>query len=149
MIRPFKKEDMAYVLNNGIKEYGMCSFSDENLEKLATRREENGQCITGVVNDVIVGVGGIDIMWEGVGEVWIMLTNEVNKVPFSAYQVIKDGLQKLIDDNNLFRVQAWGRVGFDKAHTLFRHLGFTPEGVAKKYTPDKVDCILYSKVKDD
>ena len=146
-VRPFKASDMVWIVENGVKEYGLKILGNDNIRELAEDREANGQCITGVTNDAIVGCGGIDLLWPGVGEVWVLLSYEVDKYPIRAYEVIRDGLKKLIEDNDLWRIQAWGRIGFDKAHILFKHLGFKPEGIARKYTPDKVDCILYSIVR--
>ncbi|MCK5017545.1 MAG: hypothetical protein KAS32_10800 [Candidatus Peribacteraceae bacterium] len=143
--RDFKADDMVQILKDGVREFGYAEITDD-LIKLANLREENGQCITGLVNDVIIGCGGIDLLWEGVGEVWLFLSPDVANFTVKSYRVIKKGLRKLIKDNNLIRTQAWGRVGFNDAHTLFRHLGFKPEGIARKYAPDGADCILYSIV---
>jgi len=145
-IRSFRAEDMIWVIENGIKEFGLKAYGDDNLQELAKTREANGKCITGVVKDNIVGCGGIDWKWPGVAEVWLMLSYEVDKYPMGAYEVIKDGLGKLIKDNNLHRLEAHARIGVPEAHTLLRHLGFKIEGIARKLTPDKVDCISYAKV---
>ncbi len=147
-IRPFKADDMLYVIEKGVLEFGLKMYGDDHLKQLAQAREDNGQCVTGVLDGEIVGCGGIDPLWKGVGEVWVMLTYDIGKCPREAYEAIRDGLNKLIEDNKLWRVQAWGRIGFDKGHTLFRHLGFKPEGIAREYSPDGVDCILYAIVKD-
>ncbi len=146
MIRQFKAKDMIFIIENGIKEFDLKTMSEDHIKELAQARENNGQCITGVVDGRIVGCGGIDLMWKGVGEVWIMLVSEVDKYPVKAYEVIRDGLDKLIKDNNLWRVQAWGRIGFDASHTLFRHLNFVPEGIARKYGHDGTDYILYGLI---
>ena len=143
----FYAEDMEWILESGVKEFGLKFIPNEQLKELARTREENGQCVTGWVDGKIVGVGGIDEMWPGVGEVWLLLSYEVNRCPKHSYKVIRDGLKKLIDDNNLHRCQAWCRVDFAEACTLFRHLGFKPEGIAEKYLPDGTDAILFSKVK--
>ena len=148
-VRPMLAEDMLWVLEDGVKEFGLKFLPHEQLTELALARENNGQCITGVVDGRIVGCGGIDVMWPGVGEVWVMLSYEIDRFPKRAYKVIVDGLKKLIKDNDLWRIQAWGRVDFPQAHTLFRHLGFEVEGKARKYSVDGVDCILYAKVNDD
>jgi len=145
--RPLKAEDMIWVIENGVKEFGLKCMSNARIRELAEAREANGQCITGIVNDEIVGCGGIDLLWKGVGEVWLTLSYEVDKYPKRAYEVIKEGLEKLIKDNGLWRIEAWGRLDFPQAHTLFRHLGFKPEGKARKRTPDKVDCLLYAIVR--
>jgi len=139
-------EDMLWIIENGVKEYGLKCYPTDQMRELAISRENNGKCITGLVDGNIVGVGGVDEMWTGVGEVWLMLSYETDRYPKRAYKVIRDGLKQLIEDNGFWRTQAWGRIDFDRAHTLFKHLGFKPEGIAKKYTPDGVDAILYAKV---
>jgi ribosomal protein S18 acetylase RimI-like enzyme len=147
-IRPMIAEDMLWIVEHGIKEFGVKCKPTHEMVEVALNRERNGQCITGLVDGRIVGVGGLDEMWTGVGEVWMYLAHDTDAYPKLTYKIIRDGIKKLIEDNDFWRVQAWGRVDFDKAHTLFKHLGFKPEGIAKKYTPDKVDAILYAKVKD-
>ncbi len=147
-IREFVAEDMVWVIERGVKEFGLKAMADDHIRELAQAREDNGQCITGVVKDEIIGCGGIDIMWDTVGEVWLMLSYEVNKYPIKTYEVIEEGLEKLIKNNNLRRIQGWGRIGFHQSHTLFRHLGFQPEGLARKYGYDGSDFILYSLIRD-
>ena len=146
MIKKFEAKDMIQIIETGVKELGLKAQGTEELWELAREREKNGMCLTGVVNGEIVACGGIDLMWTGVGEVWLMLTPETDKYPIGTYEIIRDGLDKIIKDNKLHRVQAYGRIGFDRAHTLFKHLNFKPEGIARKYTPDKADCISYAKV---
>ncbi len=148
-IRPLIAEDMIWVLENGVKEFGLKFLPHEQLTELALERENNGKCITGLVDGNIVGCGGLDVMWPGVAEVWVMLSYEVDKFPMRAYEVIAEGLKELIEDNDLWRVQAYGRVDFPEAHTLFRHLGFKVEGKARKYNPDGTDSISYAKVNED
>ena len=147
MIRPFNAEDMLVILEAGVKEFGVKAQGTDALRELAEEREKNGMCLTAVDDGLITGCAGIDLMWAGVGEVWLLLTCNVDKYPRTLYNNIKEGLAKIIKDNDLFRVQAWGRIGFDRAHILFKHLKFKPEGIARKYTPDGVDAILYAKVK--
>jgi hypothetical protein len=149
VVRPFVAEDMTVIINGGIKEKNIEYYGTGTLEELAQQTEQDGLSMTGIVNDEIVGCGGIRKLWPGVGETWLMLSPEVNKYPIRTYECIKEGFEKLIGDNDFVRLQAWGRIGFTKAHTLFKHLGFKPEGIARKYTPDGVDCILYAKVRED
>ena len=145
--RPFRAEDMLQIIGNGTKEKGFEYYGSGDLSDLAQQTEDDGLSMTGIVNDVIVGCGGIRKLWAGVGEVWLMLSPKVNLYPIRTYECIKNGLEQLIEENDFHRLQAWGRIGFTKAHTLFRHLKFKPEGIAKCYTPDRCDCILYSRIK--
>lgn len=148
-IRPFKASDLVWVMAEGVKEFGLRFLPHEQIDELAQSREDNGKCITGLVDGVIVGCGGIDELWPGVGEVWVLLSYEVDKYPIRAYEVIRQGLEELIEHNSLRRCQAWGRVGFAASHTLFRHLGFEVEGKARCYAPDGADCLLYSRINDN
>lgn len=145
-VMPFIAEDMLWIIENGIKEFGIKCIPTEQMTELAIAREANGQCITGWVDGKIVGCGGIDIMWPGVGEVWMFLSYEADKQTVRAFRVIKKGIRKLIEDNDLQRCQAWCGKDFTQGHTLFRHLGFKPEGIAEKYLPDGTDAILYARI---
>ena len=147
-IRPFRAEDMMTIINEGTKEQGIKYYGAGTLEELAQQTEDDGLSITGIVNDDIVGCGGIRKLWDGVGEVWILLSPKTSLYPTKTYECIKNGLEELIAENNFVRLHGWCRVGFTKAHTLFKHLKFVPEGIARKYTPDQCDCILYALVKD-
>ncbi len=147
-ITTFLAEDMEWILATGVKEFGLKCIPTDQMKELALSREENGQCITGWLDGKIVGVGGIDLKWSGVGEVWLMLSYEVDRCPLRAFEVIRAGLAKLIEDNGLWRCQAWCRRGFAEGHTVFRHLKFKPEGIAEKYMPDGTDAILYAKIKE-
>ena len=147
-VRPFLAEDMLSIIADGTKENGLKYYGAGTLEELAQQTEDDGLSVTGIVNDEIVGCGGIRKLWNGVGEFWLMLSPITNLYPIRTYECIRDGFEQLIEENDFVRLQAWGRVGFTKAHTLFRHLKFKPEGIARKYTPDGVDCILYAIVED-
>ena len=146
-VRPFKAEDMLAIIEMGVKGQEVKCYGHASMEELAEQTEKDGLSMTGYVDDVIIGCGGIRKLWKGVGEVWMMLSPEVNKYPIRTYECIKEAFNRMIKDNDFVRLQAWGRIGFPKAHTLFRHLGFKPEGIARKYTPDGVDAILYAIVR--
>ena len=146
-VKPFKAEDMLWVLEHGVKEFGFKTVPNEELKTMAKEREASGKCITGWVDGEIIGVAGIDLLWENVGDIWLMLTPLIHKHLKEGYKCIREGMKKLIDEHKLRRVQSYGRVDFPACHILFKHLGFKVEGMAKKYTSDGVDCILYSKVK--
>ena len=146
-ITPLKAEDILYVIEHGVKEVGLKAHPTKDMIQAAREREESGLCTTGWVDGKIVGCGGIDILWEGVGEVWLMLTPYINEKPKEGYRCIREGFNKLIENNNLRRIQGYGRAGFHEAHIPFKHLGFSVEGKMKQYTPDGVDCIMYARIK--
>jgi hypothetical protein len=144
-IRPFKAEDLLQIVGDGIKEKNVQLYGKQNLEELAQQTEDDNMSMTGIVHGKIAGCGGIRELWPGVGEVWMMLSPEVNNYPLRTGQIIINGMRALIEDNDFVRLQGWARIDFDKAHTVFRHLGFKAEGIAEKYTPDGCNCILYAR----
>ena len=148
-IKPLKASDILELIEHGIKELGIKTMPNEDLKSIAEQREESGLGITGRVDGKIIGCGGIDMIWDGVGEVWLLLSTYIDEHPKEGYICIKNGFEKLIKDNNLRRVEGYGRVDFPQSHILFKHLGFKVEGKKRKYTLDGVDVILYAKVKDD
>lgn len=147
-VKDFKAEDMLWVIDHGVLEVNLRAEPNEEMKKAAQDREKSGKCVTGWVDGEIIGVAGIDMMWKGCGEIWLMLTPAIYGHMKDGYRCIRDGMKKLIDVNNLRRVQSHGRVDFPACHNLFKHLGFEVEGKAKGYTFDGVDCILYAKVKN-
>ena len=68
--------------------------------------------------------------------------------PMRTYECIRNGLRDLIAGNDFRCLTAYGRIGFAKAHTLFRHLGFKAKGKIERYTQDDCDIILYALIKD-
>ena len=146
-VRDFKADDMLWVLEHGVKEFGLKVIPNNELRQMAKEREESGKCVTGRVDGEIVGVAGIDELWPGVGDIWLMLTPYINRHVKEGYKCILKGMKKLIKEHKLRRVQSYGRVDFPECHILFKHLGFKVEGMAKGYSPDGVDCIMYAKVK--
>lgn len=147
MIRPFKAQDMIDIVETGIKEFGVKIVGSEHIKELAEAREANGRCKTAVVDDKVIGIGGLDEIFVGVYEAWLMLSYEVDNRPIESYEVIRDGFAKLFKDKSVRRIEAWCRTDYPKAHTLLKHLGFKVEGKARKRMPDKTDAILYAKVK--
>ena len=145
-VSPMKAEDLLWVIENGVKEVGLRAEPTEDMRKLAEEREQSGRCFTGRVDGEIIGCAGIDILWEGVGEAWFVASPKVNENKRDSYACILKGLKRLIKENNLRRVQGYGRVNFPESHILFKHLGFEVEGKMRKYTHDGVDCIMYGRV---
>ncbi len=145
-VRPMKAEDMLWVIEHGVKEVQLKMKPTEEMKDFAKQREDSGMCVTGWIDGKPECVAGIDIMWEGVGDVWLMITPFIDNHVKESYKCIRKGLKKLIKDHKIRRLQSYGRVDFAQCHTLFKHLGFKVEGLARQYTVDGIDCIMYAKV---
>jgi hypothetical protein len=137
---------MLWLVEHGAKEGSLKGYSRSQIAELAEEREKGDNCYTAWHDSEIIACGGMDLLWEGVGQVWIIMPEKTRHAK-SLFRLFKNKLDYLTKKNNLWRVQAYARIGLDESHTLLRHLGFETEGIMRKYTPDKADCILYAKVK--
>lgn len=139
--RQTTQEDLDYVRNNPfegvVKNYPDFPVPEKN-------------CYTTIFQDVIVAVGGVTVLWEGVGEVWLMLTADCRKKEFFgviALTAIQNKMEEIT--KNLRRVQAIIRTDFPEAKKMIEFFGFvneTPEGM-KDYCPDGGDAYLYAKIR--
>lgn len=138
--RKTTQEDMAFVRQNpfegAVKKYPYMEVPDEN-------------CYTVIYESAIVAVGGLQVRWEGVGLLWLMLTADCKKYGIYgllALEAIKEKMEYLIEKNKLWRAEAAVRVDFPQAIKMIEFFGFEREGVMRRYYPDKTDAILYSRI---
>lgn len=134
------QEDLDYVRANpfegAIKNYPYMEVPSEH-------------CYTAVFEGEIVGVGGLEIHWEGVAEVWLILTANCKKDGFCgviALTAIKDKMDELIKTNNIRRAQATVRTEFPQAIKMIEFFDFQREGLLREYCPDKSDAYRYAKI---
>lgn len=135
-IRKATQEDLDFARQNPI----------EVAVKEYPRLELGGIAKTGLVDGEIVGVGGVVIYWEGVGEGWIILSKKVLNFKIEVVMCIKEMMEQVIVDCRLRRLQVTVRVDFPQAKKLVETLGFEQEGLMRKYLPDGTDCWIYAKI---
>jgi len=75
---------------------------------------------------------GIMPMWEGVGEAWMIASSRIHNNERQFIRYAKSGvMQRLINDHELWRVQAVCKVGWSEALRFARMMGFAEEGVMR------------------
>ncbi len=140
--RQSTQEDLDYVRANpfegAVKDYPYEVVPEDN-------------CYTAIFEGEIVAVYGLQILWEGVGWVAMIMTENCKKegvFGIIAIHTIRDKLEELLKDNNIRRAQAVVRPDFVEAIKMIQFLGFkneTPDTM-KEYFPDKGDAYLYSRI---
>ena len=140
IFRQATQEDLDFVrqnpFENAVKNYPYLEVPDDNT-------------YTVIYEGQIVAVGGLQVKWEGVGLLWLMLTRDSKKHGIHglrALQAIGDKMDYLIEENKLWRAEAVIRVDFLAAIRMIKFFGFQREGTMRQYMPDKSDAYLYSKV---
>jgi hypothetical protein len=138
--RKTTQEDLAFVRQNpfegAVKNYPYMEVPDDN-------------CYTVIYESAIVAVGGLQVKWEGVGLLWLMLTADCRKhgiYGLLALEAIKDKMEFLIKKNNLWRAEAAVRTEFEQAIKMIEFFGFKRESTMEQYMPDKSDAYLYVRI---
>lgn len=120
---------------------------DDWMEK-ATAFRMFGPCYSAFNGDDLVACAGVNILWPGVGEAWMVSTPNIFANKKFLHKSVKDILQRIINNHSLFRVQATVLFGFEKGRIWVERLGFKREGVMKKYDRDGNDYWLYAMVRE-
>ncbi len=136
-MRKMTESDLEYVLANAL---------DPNV-RTCQDRIPTQPAYTAVKNDVILGVGGINWFWPKVGEIWLILTKDVQSCPIESYRTIRRIFEIVTKQNDFKRLQAVARTNWREAVRIVEKLGFTREGTMKKYCPNGDDVYMYSLIK--
>ncbi len=138
--RQATQEDLAFVRQNpfedAVKGYPYMQCPDENT-------------YTVIYESSIVAVGGLQVRWEGVGLLWLILTADCKKYGIhglGALYAIREKTEHLIAINNLHRAEAYVRTDFSQAIKMIESFGFKREGLMEQQCPDKGDMYLYSRI---
>lgn len=138
---PIRDGDMDFVLANPFQE------SAKHYPMTAVPESTH----TYIFDGEIVGVGGIIDYYPGVGEAWLMLTKQARKhgiFGIIAFRAIEHNLNKLIAEHDVKTCVASARADFPEAIKMLTALGFEYEGTRRKFTPDRCDLHIYSRLID-
>lgn len=133
IVKSMQPEDLRYVLKNPID-------PDAVLGEFIPKDKAYSAWHDGHV----VGVGGINWLWDGVGEAWVLFSKDVKGCKFGIYRATKRILKQYTDFQ---RIQATARIDSPTSCKMLEKLGFEMEGRLKNYSPDGTDNFLYSMVK--
>ena len=139
-IIPFKPEHLTQIrvrINTG-------SVTDY----LAVGRmyETMGPAFSGELDGQILGSAGIAILWKGVGEAWVWVPDEVVRHPLFFHRSIKTMMAEVKRAKRLVRIQTTVQVRDVTANSWIKRLGFTAEGVMRRFSADGEDAIRYAIV---
>lgn len=141
----FQPEHMIKLCKSTIVEGGV--GNDQQTAIWAKARFESGPAYTGMYNGRIVGCGGVTIYWEGVGQAWSVFPKWVRLFKREAFCYVKKGLDIVLEEHNLHRIEATWRTDYPQDMKWLEHLGFKRECLMEKYCPDGCGAYLYSIVR--
>ena len=139
-IRAYKFEDALEIepSETGVKKH-------PDYEKWA-KMNEHGPAYTLLVNNEIIGCGGVRIFWEGCGEAWSILKDKTPQLlNMMLLEVSKKQIDKIIKECKLRWIQMSVRTDFSKGIHFVQFLGFKRKCEMKGYLPDGSDALLYAR----
>ena len=101
---------------------------------------------TGLINGRPIVCGGMMKLWPGVGEAWVIGSDELkqNALPFHR-AILK--YREVVFAMGLHRLQCACHVDFTDSRAWLERLGFVDEGVMKAFTSDREDYVRYALVR--
>lgn len=141
-IKPYEKEHLlALKVDPGM--WDLINFI--GFDTLANSINSKGPVYSGFADDKLVVIGGINIMWPGVGEAWAMLAASYREHGFWLHRNVVKILKTVENDLKLERLQAVVLKGHWAGIEWVDRLGFQYEGEMPKYFKGR-DYLRYAKI---
>ena len=138
------KKDPAHLMVNAIMNDPMTQIDDKYHEYL-DGLEVPGMSFTAIKDDKIICSGGVIPVWDKVFEGWVMGSHLIWQNRISAAKIIKKGMEFLIQENNIVRLQTAVKKDFILGHRFAQWLGMEKEGIMKKYQNNE-DYIRFARI---
>lgn len=138
-LRDATQEDLEFVRRHPINPEVTKHFQDVKIA---------GWAKTGLINNKILGVGGVVVFWPGVGEGWYALSEHADTYKVAVAMFLTRFIDIAAAELKLHRFQTTIRTDFTKAIKLIEVAGLeneTPKGM-RQYTEDKKDSYIYAKI---
>ena len=98
----YKPEHIESILDGDMSKMARKSFG--MAEDIAHGLVAPGLAFTGLIDGYVIASAGIKPLWPGVGEAWIVASDNMPKKKLSVIKLIKENFDKMIQDNNFIRV---------------------------------------------
>lgn len=94
----------------------------------------------------LISSAGIGLLWPGVGEGWVIMSDLADHYMFSVHAVVKRIMIHLLRELHLHRLQITVPSGSDRARSWAHRLGFAWEGDMRGYGPDRATYQRFAMV---
>ena len=121
-------------------------YSFESAYRESFKSHSNVVGLTGRRNGDIIVMGGVHVLWQGVGEGWIMVSKHAYKTPITVARYADEFFDVIMHEAQVQRVQASVHAEDSQAVKFAKWLGFENEGLMKKYGPDGSDYYRMARV---
>ena len=92
-----------------------------------------------------LGIGGFRLINKTTAWCWVDLTDLAEKHITTCYRVIREWIDKFVEEHQLKRLQAYIECDFPEAIRMVQHLGFEEESRMENFVDDK-PAYLYARL---
>jgi len=130
VLRPYDFEDLHDIHVRACHEFFQPMF-----EAIDEQAVVSGHTL--VVDDTVIAIGGINFLWPGVGEAWLLTSTELENHTRIVYKEIKTFLKNT--EKYYKRIQACVKTDFEEGIEFAERFGFEKEGTLRNYGIDGSD----------
>lgn len=117
------------------------------IERISLQAE-NGIAYSGIDDEGnVVVIGGVALLWEGVGSGWVITSELFVNHKIWCHRAIRNVLIKAESQYNLHRIESLILKDHKISMKWAERLGFSKEGLLRKYDSSKNDYYLFARVK--
>lgn len=106
----------------------------------------SGPSYTMMEDGLPILIGGIIILWAGVGEVWAVVTRRAAEIPITTHRTSVRYLEIMSREAGIVRAQCVVRSDFETGKRWVKSLGFRLEGLLRKYGKSGEDYLRYARI---
>lgn len=140
---PFNPDHLEYL--DDMDDY-IVSLGYEAFKAQISSQAERGPVITAFLYGKPVAVFGCGLLWNGVAEVWSLLSNQSKRYPIAMIRAANSFLDICWVTFNLHRLQISVKTSDDVAIRFAKALKFKEEAIMHKYSPDQQDFTLFRRL---
>lgn len=119
-ILPYSKELLASFIYDGVEK----EISGEQIMPIAEYYAQNGSVYVGLIEEKIIGIGGVYPLWKNTGGCFLFLNKEARKYKKSVFKILLEYMNMLIKQYQIKTLIVECLDDSLEAHRLIRHLGF-------------------------
>ncbi len=119
-----------------------------NLREIVITHGIPGPAFSAINDRRVLGAAGVIPVWRGVGNAWLLASDELRRHPMVLHRYVRRGLVMVERGLGLHRTQIAVHQKFTAACQWAERLGFAFEGEMKGYGPNGDTYLRYARVKD-
>jgi L-amino acid N-acyltransferase YncA len=143
-VRPYQQGDILKIKPRDV--YANDLTLNSRVEELTESADTYCYTVTNET-DTPIAIIGLTLLWEGVADIWGVISDEVKKTPIAFHKQIMHSMNFYAEELKLRRLQVYVQAEFNDGCKWLRSLGFVTEGRLASFGPEGKDYYIMGRVK--